>query len=150
MSAIGIHHAAVTVSSMEKSLEFYRDLLGLRLVDDETMSGSDISNMVAIPNARLRAVMLGLNENTPYVELIEYLHPRSWRSQRERLASDIGNSHFCFLVDSIHSEYERLSKAGVEFTAPPFMAEGGRFDGEWAAYCYDPDGFIVELWSHNK
>jgi len=150
MAVVGIHHAATTVVDMEQSLRFYRDLLGLHLVDDETLSGREISDMVALPNARLRAVMLGLDEKTPYVELIEYLSPKSWRSPREGVASDIGNAHFCFLVDSIHAEYERLRMAGVNFTAPPFMAEGGRFDGEWAAYCYDPDGFVVELWSHHR
>jgi catechol 2,3-dioxygenase-like lactoylglutathione lyase family enzyme len=148
MSTLAIHHAAITVSDMQKSLGFYREIMGLKVIDDDVMSGDDVAQFVAVPSAKLRAVMLAVDsDEIPYVELIQYLQPESKLVNPSPSASDIGSSHFCFLVESMQAEYERLTGLGISFSSPPFLAEGGRFDGEWSAYCYDPDGFVVELWS---
>jgi glyoxylase I family protein len=147
MTAQALHHAATTVTDMEASLRFYRDVMGFKVVDDDVLEGPDISKMVGLPDVKLRAVMLSADDDVPFLELIQYLRPQSRALRSQATAADIGTAHFCFLVESIHEEYERLTGLGVRFNAPPFVAEGGRFDGEWAAYCFDPDGLIVELWS---
>lgn len=148
MAAIRIHHAATTVRNMEASLRFYRDLLGLRVVDDDVLSGDDISKMVGLQDVELRAVLLSADDNLPYVELIEYHRPHGEDARNPAVASDIGTAHFCFLVPAMGEAYRRLQEDGVRFTAPPFVATEGRFAGDWSTYCFDPDGFIVELWSH--
>jgi catechol 2,3-dioxygenase-like lactoylglutathione lyase family enzyme len=149
MAILGMHHAGRTVQDMDRALGFYRDLLGLKVVDDDVLHGPEVSDMVGLPDARLRAVMLSIDGETPFVELIEYARPNSKPLAGDEQASDIGNSHFCILVDSMKSEVERLTSAGVRFSGAPFMADAGVFIGQWAVYCYDPDGLIVELWSHD-
>lgn len=151
MTVRAVHHAGLTVSNMESSLHFYRDIMGLTVVDDDILSGKEVSEFVGVPDARLRAVMLAPGgRGTPYVELIEYLQPQGRPVRSSPQASDVGSSHFCFLVDSMSGEIERLRAHGVRFTSAPLLADAGPFKGQWSAYCFDPDGFIVELWSHHN
>jgi lactoylglutathione lyase len=147
MNVLAVHHAGRTVADMDASLGFYRDLLGLKVVDDDTLDGPELSELVGLAGARLRAVMLSIDGQTPFAELIQYLAPESRPLRGDEAASDVGDAHFCFLVDDIEAECARLKAAGVRFTGAPLLATEGTFEGEWAAYCYDPDGLLVELWS---
>jgi len=150
MAVGALHHAGRTVQAMDEVLPFYRDILGLKVVDDDVLEGEDISRMVGLENARLRAVMLSVDGDIPFAELIEYYSPSSRPLTGTALPSDVGNAHFCLLVDDIHAECERLSREGVRFTGPPIVAEAGVFVGEWSAYCYDPEGQIIELWARAR
>jgi lactoylglutathione lyase len=147
MNVLGVHHAGHTVADMERSLGFYRDLLGLSVYDDEVLEGPEISEMIGIENAKLRAVFLTVDGKRPFVELIEYYTPQGRQLTGDERPPDIGNAHFSFLVADIHEAKRALESKGVTFAGAPLYADEGVFKGEWAAYCYDPDGMVVELWS---
>lgn len=141
----GIHHTSRSVGDMERSLGFYRDLLGMEVILDTEMAGEMLEREVALEGARLRLVELG-SEGQPLLELLQYHvpEPREWND--ELRPCDAGAHHFALTVDDIGAAYERLREAGVEFTCPPQEVDAGYFAGHRTAYCYDPDGLIVELW----
>jgi catechol 2,3-dioxygenase-like lactoylglutathione lyase family enzyme len=147
MSTLSMHHGGRTVADMDSALRFYRDLLGMQVVDDDVLEGPEISTMVNIDDARLRAVFLSPDGQPPYMELIQYFGAPARPLDGSESAADIGNTHVCVLVDDIQAEFDRLRGAGVRFNGPPLYTDGGFFKGEWAAYCYDPDGCVVELWA---
>jgi catechol 2,3-dioxygenase-like lactoylglutathione lyase family enzyme len=103
--------------------------------------------MVGLEDVVLRAVFLSVDGQLPYMELIEYRSPRSVPLRGDETPADVGAAHPCLLVDDVPAEYERLRALGVEFSGPPLLADEGVFSGQWAAYCVDPDGQVVELWS---
>lgn len=140
----GVHHTSRSVGDMDRSLEFYRDLLGLEVLLDTEMSGEMLEREVALEGARLRLVELGTGGET-MLELLQYHAPPS-RDARELRPCDVGAHHVALTVDDIQSAYERLSAAGVEFTCPPQEVDAGHFAGHRTVYCYDPDHMIVELW----
>jgi catechol 2,3-dioxygenase-like lactoylglutathione lyase family enzyme len=146
MPVLAVHHGGRTVADMERSLHFYRDLLGLEIVDDDTQGGPEVESLVGVEGARIRIVFLSPDGNLPFVELIEYVEAPGRRPDGNESAADVGSTHVCLLVDDIHKEQERLSAAGVKFNGPPVL-DDAHFKGEWCTYCYDPDGFPVELWS---
>jgi lactoylglutathione lyase len=146
MPVVAVHHGGRTVADMERALAFYRDLLGLQVVDDDVQEGPEVSQLVGVEDAQLRLVFMSPDGNAPYVELIEYTRSAGRKPDGGELASDVGNTHVCLLVDDIHKEQERLAAAGVKFNGPP-VQDDAYFKGEWCTYCYDPDGFVVELWS---
>lgn len=148
MSVLALHHGGRTVESMERALAFYRDLLGLQVVDDDVMEGPEAEQLVGVDGSRYRCVFLSPNGAPPYVELIEYLDGAGRKPDGTQSAADVGNTHCCLLVDDIHGVQEQLTAAGVMFNGPPVLDTGtGLFAGEYCTYCYDPDGFAVELWS---
>ena len=51
---ITMDHVAVMVKDIEKSLHFYRDLLGLEVVSPEEHNDGPISEMVNMPKVHMR------------------------------------------------------------------------------------------------
>jgi len=71
----GVHHIAINVTDMKKSIKFYQDTLGMKpLFEPQEGSGSDLEKAVKLPGAKLLFVMLQCGEDC--VELIQYLNPR--------------------------------------------------------------------------
>ena len=70
-----MNHTGFVVSDMERSLAFYRDLLGLSVERDQILEGDFISEVVGYPEARLHIVYLGMGDLRHSVELIQYLNP---------------------------------------------------------------------------
>ena len=141
----GLHHTSRTVADMERSLGFYRDLLGLEVVLDERLEGEPLERVVGLAGARLRVVELRLGSEL-LLELIEYTAPKGRPLASDASAADVGAHHIALLVDDIHAAHSRLVAAGVRFTTAPVEITGGLFAGTWTTYCFDPDGMTVELW----
>jgi catechol 2,3-dioxygenase-like lactoylglutathione lyase family enzyme len=145
ISVQGIHHTSRTVADLDRSMPFYRDLLGMELVLDTEMKGEMLEREVALPGAQLRLVLLR-GHQTPFLELLQYLHPAGAPLSPDAGCADIGAHHVALVVPDISSAFRALTAAGVRFTAPPQEVDAGFFRGHWTAYCYDPDGLVVELW----
>ncbi len=56
-------HIAVTVSDMDRSLAFYRDLLGLQQVETPLLEGDTISKMAGKPGVVMKVVRLAAPES---------------------------------------------------------------------------------------
>ena len=146
MSEAIFHHVGRTVSDMEAALRFYRDIVGLRVVDDAVLEGEEMSEFIAVDGVRIRAVMLSQDDRHPFLELFEFHEPPPPSGVAPR-PNDLGSTHPCFLTDDIDATHERLVKAGVRVTRPPLAIEEGPFAGQSILYAYDPDGAVVEFWS---
>jgi len=134
------HHVGIIVSNLERSLAFYRDVLGCKFMFDGGPY-RNIEKEVAVPNAEVKTAHLEIGGFE--IELVEYTKPRI---KLEGLCNAaIGTSHFAFEVDDIYAEYDRLKKKGVMFNAPPLLIlEGGKKGQIWT-YFRDPDGYTLEL-----
>lgn len=142
----GIHHTSFVVSEMDLSLKFYRDLLGMTVAVDAIMSGEMLDKEVALTGARLRIVELAPGNGPPYLELLQYYSPPGKPFPAGARCCDVGMPHVALIVPDIQDAYNKLNKQGVKFTAPPQFVDAGAFKGCRTAYCYDPDGIVVELW----
>ena len=70
----GIHHFALTVSDMDRSLAFYTGLFGLEVLSDREVQGDYIEKITGIPGAHSRLVHLaGYGQR---LELLQYRNPR--------------------------------------------------------------------------
>ena len=134
-----VRHVGIMVSDMEKSLKFYRDLLGLKvksLVDEE---GEFLDNMLAHENVKNKVAKLYAKNGNALIELID---SRSYANKKDRDFFTIGASHFSLTVDDLEKTYDYLVKNGVKFTAPPQQTPD-RFAK--VTFCEDPDGTLIEL-----
>ena len=129
----------IVVSDMEKSLKFYRDLLGLKvksLVDEE---GEFLDNMLAHENVKNKVAKLYAKNGNALVELID---SKLYGNKKDRDFFTIGASHFALTVDDLDETYDYLIKNGVKFTAPPQQSPDGFAK---VTFCEDPDGTLIEL-----
>ncbi|MCK5880206.1 MAG: VOC family protein [Holophagae bacterium] len=135
-----VRHTGIVVTDMERALEFYRDLLGLKPVIDFEEAGEYIDTVLAEKGVRVRMVKL-VADDGGMVELLHFIsHPMS-RAKDNKLY-EIGPTHMAYTVDSIDETYERLSDAGVRFNSAPVVSPDGKAK---LAFCQDPDITYLEL-----
>jgi catechol 2,3-dioxygenase-like lactoylglutathione lyase family enzyme len=140
-----IHHTGYTVGDLDRSLAFYRDLLGLEVLATQEKQGGYLAAVVGYPDAHVRMAHLRAPGGDHVVELFQYLAPDGERPGRLE-PCNVGTSHLCFVVDDLHALYERLLAAGVDtFVCPPEPIDTGINRGGFALYLRDPDGIPVEL-----
>lgn len=132
---IGVHHAALTVSNLERSIAFY-GRFGFEVERRVVNTGPDAERITEVPGAHLSIALLTLGAFR--LELIEYRPPGS---QEPRGNNDLGSAHICFHVRDIQALCERLRNDGVRFTSHPQKHPSGAS----LAYFRDPDGITVEL-----
>lgn len=137
----GIHHFALTVSDMDRSIAFYRDIFGLGVFSDRVVDRDYVERITAVPGARVRIVHLRGYDRQ--VELLQYLWPVG--SPRARELPDAGSAHLCFVSDDLDADVERLRAADVTFRSLPVETTNGPNRGGRGIYVEDPDGNGVEV-----
>ena len=137
---LGIHHTAISTGDIERSLRFYRDLLGFKEVFSSKWDiGTETTDkIVGLKDSSARVVML--RTGNACVELFQYATPEPKPGDINRPVCDHGITHLCLQVADIDAEYARLKTAGMRFHCPPQDIGGLR-----ATYGRDPDGNVVEL-----
>lgn len=135
-----LRHAGIVVGDMDRSLGFYRDLLGLKVKSQKSESSQYIDAICGTKGAELTTVKLAAQDGS----LIELL---CFGSRKDRKVSagkldDIGLTHISFTVDDAENEYRRLAASGIEFNSKPQVSPDGYAK---VVFCKDPDGVFVEL-----
>ena len=140
----GIHHACVIVSDMDRSLDFYRDKLGMKEVMNLKFDADPVMMDLQGTNPKQHLVML--EAGNANVELIQYIEPKGQRS--DHAPCDFPNMHVCFHVDDIKAVYEKAKKVGIDaFHREPDFIEGSgtSLDGYGYVYFRGPDNEILEF-----
>jgi catechol 2,3-dioxygenase-like lactoylglutathione lyase family enzyme len=136
-------HVGFTVSDLERSVAWYTELLGTGPVLRRRSADPYMGEMIGYPGCEMEYVYFPLPASEELLELIEYVTPGSRRVDPE--TSNVGNGHFCLVVEDIHAEFERIG-AFAEFRSPaPVEITAGANRGGWGAYLRDPDGITVQL-----
>ena len=139
-----INHAGITVADLDRSVAFYRDVLGLTVLDVFDRTTDDIGEIVGYPGARLRIAMLRAPGDAARLELIQYLAPSGTPTRPE--THDPATGHVCFEAKDIHAVHARLVAAGFPARSDgPVEITQGPHRGTLAMYVRDPDGYTVEL-----
>lgn len=134
-----IRHTGIVVSSLNKALYFYRDILGFKIKREMIESGKYIDNLSVLKGVRVKTIKMSADDGN-LIELLYYeSHPRK---PINRDICDIGYSHISFTVESLDYEYKRLKEKGIRFNAPPQYSPDGKAK---VAFCCDPEGNIIEL-----
>jgi lactoylglutathione lyase len=136
------------VSDLDRSVAFYRDVLGLELVNQWDSEQPYLRTIVGFPDASLRIALLRLpaspaGRSGHHIELLEYRSPRGQRTDPR--TCNPGNVHVSFLVDDLDAAYAELSAKGVRFKSAPVAIDHGRNRGARAVYLLDPDDITLEL-----
>jgi catechol 2,3-dioxygenase-like lactoylglutathione lyase family enzyme len=148
MRVAEIFHTGLTVSDLDRSVAFYRDLLGLELVTQWDSAQPYLRTIVGFPDAELRIALLriprgGAGVSGHHIELLEYRQPRG--SRGDPRTCNPGNVHVSFMVEDLDTAYAELKAKGVRFKSEPVEITHGRNRGAKAVYLLDPDDITLEL-----
>lgn len=133
MDIVDIDHVAIRVTDIDRSLEFYHDLLGLPVRDRDRFDEGEVPYVAVVAGGR-------------HVHLVP--------TDADEI--EVGGEHVCFLVRSndvdsrgeIDELLEHLREHDVEVEKAEPHERYGAYGRAWAAYVRDPDGRRVELKIH--
>jgi catechol 2,3-dioxygenase-like lactoylglutathione lyase family enzyme len=139
---LGIDHTAIVVDDTERSLAFYRDVLGLSVVGASENHGTEQEHLNNVFGARLRITALR-GRSGPGVEFLEYLAPEGGRPYPlESRSNDLWHWETRFALGDLAA-----LEAGLRRSAATFVSSGAVAleDGTRALLVRDLDGHALEF-----
>ena len=105
-----IYHVGLTVSDLDRSIAFYRDILRLEFQGEIFMEGEETDKMFRKENCKARVAYLNGSKalEAPPVELIQFVDSKIHKEQSDLFTTSI--SEVCFYTDDIDLSTKLLSK----------------------------------------
>ena len=122
-----ILHTMLRVGNLDKSIAFYTDVLGMKLLRRKDYPSGEFT---------LAFVGYGDEDSNAVIELTH-----NW-GQKEPYQLGTAFGHLAVGVPDIYGTCERLAKDGVKIPRPPGPMKHG---GSVIAFIEDPDGYKIEL-----
>ncbi len=146
----GVSHVAIGVSDMDKSLPFYRDLLGLQVTLDTVENVGGLPALFRDPQKGKRRAVYLRWEDGPEASFIVLSAPVGPPAGEPIKLDQVGIHHFAFWVKDLRTKVEKLKAAGVSILVPPVEADTvayGEKPGGKVLTCLfqDPDGIILQF-----
>jgi catechol 2,3-dioxygenase-like lactoylglutathione lyase family enzyme len=143
---LGIDHTAIVVSDTERSLKFYRNLLGLRLAGESMNYGIEQEHLNNVAGARLRISRLRARSG-PGIEFLDYLTPKGGRPvPADTRANDLWHWQTMLSTRNAALAAKRITAAQARFISPSVVEIPQKQLGFAKAFlARDPDGHAVQL-----
>lgn len=136
-------HTGITVSNLERSLAFWRDVLGFELSHTAHQTGELAEEITGVAGVEIKLAVV----KTPgghKIELLQYLAP-SDRNHAHLRPCDVGHVHVTLLVDDLDAVLEKISASGWKAAGKPQTLKSGPNAGKRVIYVRDPDGTTIEF-----
>ncbi|HEY2568366.1 MAG TPA: VOC family protein [Candidatus Udaeobacter sp.] len=137
-------HTGMTVSNLERSLAFWRDVLGFELSHTAHQTAEMASEITGVEGAEIKlAVMKAPGGHK--IELLEYLAPFERKRHVDLRPCDVGSVHVALIVDDLESILSAIKDSGWKAAGKPQTLKSGPNAGKRVVYVRDPDGTIIEF-----
>jgi catechol 2,3-dioxygenase-like lactoylglutathione lyase family enzyme len=136
----------LTVSDMERSLDFYTTILFFQKISDREVTGTEFERMYGLGSGRSRAVKLQLGQEI--IHLTEFLTPKGRPIPSDSQSNDRWFQHLAIAVRDLEQAYQHLQHYQVSQVSPnpqTLPASNPTAGGIQAFYFKDPDGHNLEL-----
>jgi catechol 2,3-dioxygenase-like lactoylglutathione lyase family enzyme len=134
-------HLGICVSDLERSLRFYRDVLGCKEVGRLEMEGGNADVLNGMQGSKLRAIYL--ERDGWRLELLAFPEPGWIGPRTPRPMNQVGLTHLSFRVDDLEAICARIEEAGGGLL--PATRIGGPQGPLHVIMAHDPDGLRLEL-----
>ena len=139
---VATHHTSFTVTNLDRSVAFFRDVLGFSLTHTERADSDLISGLSGVPKAEGRLAFIAAPGHT--IELVEYSGPET-RGKVKCRPCDAGSSHIAFIVDDLDNALAAVTKAGLALIGTPQTVLSGDGAGARSVYLRDADSIQFEF-----
>ena len=121
-----ILHTMLRVADLDRSIEFYTDVLGMRLLRSKDY-----------PEGRFTLAFVGYQEEAEGA-VLELTH--NWDTSSYEMGTGYG--HVALAVDDVYAACDRIRAKGGNITREPGPMKHG---SSILAFVEDPDGYKIEL-----
>ena len=123
-----IRHTGIVVFDLNRSMHFYVEKLGFKVLKRMNESGPFIDKILGLKNEEVYTVKMIL-KNHQMIELLDFTINK--KEMKENHINDVGPTHLAFTVDD-----------GIEFISEPKISPDGYAK---IAFCKAPEGTFIEL-----
>ena len=144
--ASAVDSVDITVSDMDRAVDFYSRVLSFKKVRDTEVAGETYENLEGVFGVRMRVVRLQLGDE--FIELTEYLAPKGRPITAGARSNDRSFQHIAIIVSDMDKAYAWLRQNKVEHISsrPQRLPNWNRnASGIKAFYFKDPDGHPLEI-----
>jgi glyoxylase I family protein len=139
---VSTNHTSFTVSSLDRSVAFFRDCLGFELVSRAPRDPAIVRQITGVPDADMEIAFLRAPGHT--LELIEYKAPKA-KGRVEARPCDTGFAHLALNVDDAQAAVDAVAAFGVKAISAPVAINAGPNKGRKVVYVRDWDGVTLEF-----
>ena len=132
-------HVGLGVTDMQRSLEFYRDFLGMKVLMELDIKDNRIGRVIGVKAAACKIAHLQLGDGI--LELFQYTNPKGSNKAKNINQYDQGLIHIGFEVDDFHAHIKQLEQKNIKLLGEPVEFR----PDVWVAYFYGPDGEVCEI-----
>src|SRR5438046_10036830 len=142
---VAVESIGMTVSDMDRSVEFYSALTFQKVSDVEVL-GEEFEHLQGVFGARMRIVRMQLGNE--YVDLTQYLAPPGRPIPADSRSNDLWFQHIAIVVRDMDQAFEKLRALKVQFvstgphTLPPSIKSAA---GAQAIYFSDPTPRTLDI-----
>ncbi len=141
-----IANVGMTVSDMNRAIDFYSKVLHFQKISDVEISGKPYEQLQGVVGLRERVVQMKLGQEI--LELTAYLTPKGRPIPIDSHSNDLWFQHIAIVVNDMDKAYAILRQNQVQYvssgpqTLPPSIPAAA---GIKAFYFRDPDGHNLEV-----
>ena len=153
---LSVDHINLVVSDLERSVDFYTNVLGFRETQRAELEGEWIETIIGLETVKASVAYVVSPAGQPRLELLQYHSPIGDGFQANSIPNTLGLRHLALSVDNIDSAVQRLREAGTELLSRPVVAPTDVIQHSTGqkilCYFHDPDGVLLELteYRHNS
>jgi catechol 2,3-dioxygenase-like lactoylglutathione lyase family enzyme len=135
---IEIRHFGIVVENLQKSLDFYQNLLGFELVVTASENSAFIDKILGFDSSELKTCKL----KGPDGIMIELLDFGKDNVSRKSSISSTGPTHLALTVNDVEEAFRYMTKQKIKFISPPQISPDGYAK---VAFCKAPEGTYIEI-----
>jgi catechol 2,3-dioxygenase-like lactoylglutathione lyase family enzyme len=142
----GVDSIGLTVSDLDRSVEFYSNVLQFQKVSQTEVDGEGYEHLEGVFGLRMRIARMRLGEE--YIELTEFLAPRGRPAPVDARSNDRWFQHVAIIVSDMDRAYQRLRDYKVQHASsgPQLLPSWNKNAGGIRAFYFrDPDGHPLEI-----
>lgn len=141
---IDADHTGITVANLERSLEFWQNVLGFEFSHRTHQTGEMASEITGVADAEIKLAVVKAPGGHK-IELLEYLAPPDRKQHVDLRPCDIGSVHIAFTVDNLDAVLQKIAASGWKAAGTPQTLQTGPNAGKRVVYVRDPDGTTIEF-----
>ena len=140
---IAADHTGITVSNLERALEFWQNVLGFEFSHRAHQTSEMASEITGVLGAEIKLAVVKAPGGHK-IELLEYLAPPD-RKHVDLRPCDVGSVHVALTVDDLDAILQKIAASGWKAAGKPQTLRSGPNAGKRVVYVRDPDGTTIEF-----
>ncbi len=143
---LSIDAVGLTVSDLDRSIEFYSRVLTFEKVSEFEVDGLEYEHLEGVFGLRMRVARMRLGDE--YIELTEFLAPQGRPAPSDSRSNDVWFQHVAIITTDMNAAYQRLREFKVRHASsgPQRLPDWNKNAGGIRAFYFrDPDGHPLEV-----